>query len=311
LYAATPYGVLLTTDGGATWSLANKGIESAWRSVTAAPNDPELVYASTGAGFYRSTDAGVTWDLLPGLATEGGTVVDPSDDSVVYSGVWKSVDGGVDWTRMYIPRPDRVDSFAIDPADPSVLFAGGYGGYRSGGLYESTNAGASWTQLFRGGASNLVMTATSPSTLYFTLSGKQGGVLYKSRDRGATWHEVESAPTGVGSIAPDPSHPSTVYVSASQGVFKTADSGHSWSPTGAGLESETVISLAVDPAHQAVVFVGTIDGIFESANGGGVWRNVTGNLEVTPSGVGVSVNSAGSVVYAAIPTGVWRAQIQI
>src|SRR5580693_478217 len=107
-------------------------------------------------------DAATSWTPL-GPGNIGGRtralVIDPTAPATLYAaavdgGVWKTTDGGASWT----PTSDllaniAVNSLAIDPNDPQVLFAGTGEGYFNidravgGGIYSTTDGGASWTQL--------------------------------------------------------------------------------------------------------------------------------------------------------------------
>lgn len=50
--------------------------------------------------------------------------------------------------------------------------------------------------------------------------------------------------------------------SADSGVFKSADSGNTWSTMNAGLTSKVVWSLAVDPHDAGRVYAGANTGVF-------------------------------------------------
>ena len=87
-------------------------------------------------------------------------VVDPQHSNVVYVGlggyagqIYKTTDGGATWWVMDngIPRDDgtytdEVTALAIDPAQPSVLYAG----VRKDGVYKTIDGGANWTPLNEG-----------------------------------------------------------------------------------------------------------------------------------------------------------------
>jgi hypothetical protein len=79
-----------------------------------APSAPGTIYLGTSSlGLWRSTDCGAHWVLADG----GGT----------------PVDAGRNWT------------IAVDPNDAQTLYT--TAGYGTGGVYKSTNGGASWTQI--------------------------------------------------------------------------------------------------------------------------------------------------------------------
>ncbi|KAF0218425.1 MAG: hypothetical protein FD174_2886 [Geobacteraceae bacterium] len=81
------------------------------------------------------------------------------------------------------------------------------------------------------------------------------------------------------SLAIDPVSPSTVYAGTDgNGVFKSTDSGGSWSPANAGIPNQTVYSLAMDPASPATLYAGTNGGLFKSNDGGLSWNPASSGL---------------------------------
>ncbi|MFT3764606.1 MAG: MYXO-CTERM sorting domain-containing protein [Minicystis sp.] len=92
----------------------------------------------------------------------------------------------------------------------------------------------------------------------------------------------------VTAVAVDPSSPSTLYVGyAMGGVWKSTDSGQSWTPVMDDQPSLAVGAIAIDPAAPGTVYVGTGDpalfagyagkGIFKSTDGGKTWAAIGGD----------------------------------
>jgi hypothetical protein len=130
-------GVHKSVDGGQTWGYSNEGITlmvgggAPIFSATIDPHDYNTVWIGTQntGHLYRSTNAGVTWEARDnGITHDGrsvrGITVDPYDPNVVYAGVevssyawagqtimkrldlvkgevYKSVDAGLTWTRIW------------------------------------------------------------------------------------------------------------------------------------------------------------------------------------------------------------------
>lgn len=67
LYVGGRAGVLQSTDGGQSWKAMNEGLATLnIRTLVMSPRDPQLLFAGTnGSGLYRSTDGGVTWTKMP------------------------------------------------------------------------------------------------------------------------------------------------------------------------------------------------------------------------------------------------------
>jgi photosystem II stability/assembly factor-like uncharacterized protein len=152
IYAATFEGIFKSTDSAATWKLS--GLAAPTQQVVVDPLSPSTLYAITfsSAGVQRSSDAGATWTTvnngLPANPIIRVLLADPVTPGLVYAagaaGVYRSVNGGGAWTPILngLPSgPADVLSLAIDPGNPSILYAGS----ASGGLYRSMDRGASWT----------------------------------------------------------------------------------------------------------------------------------------------------------------------
>lgn len=170
--------------------------EAALRAETASQED----FISEGAKLG-------TWTFL-GPGNVGGRtralVIHPTNPSIMWAGgagggVWKTTNGGSTWTAL----DDRmanlsVNSIAIDPADPQVLYAGtGEGFYnvdaqRGNGIFKSIDGGNTWTQLPNSDFSEMyrvnkiVVSKLNSARIY--AATRYG--LYRSVDAGATWTKV-------------------------------------------------------------------------------------------------------------------------
>ena len=171
-------GVYRSTDGGATWQ--HLGLEDSRHisRVQVHPHDPDTVWVAAQGhlygpnetrGIYRSTDGGTTWTRTLFVDASTGAsdlTLDPSNPRVLYaamwqhrrfawriesggpgSGVWKSVDGGVTWTRLENGLPERMGKIgvAVSPARPSRVWA--MIEAEEGGLFRSDDSGSSFTRI--------------------------------------------------------------------------------------------------------------------------------------------------------------------
>lgn len=70
----------------------------------------------------------------------------------------------------------------------------------------------------------------------------------------------------------DPSNSSILYVgSFSAGVFKSTDSGASWTAKGSGLSQSNVTALRIDPTNPNTLYCATNSGLYKTTNGGDSW----------------------------------------
>ncbi len=236
----------------------------------------------------------------------------------VAGGVWKSTDAGGSWA----PTSDlianiAVGSLAMDPASPSILYAGTGEGYfnidsvRGNGIFKTSNGGATWTQLastttidFRF-VNKIVISPNRSSRLY---AATRTGV-FRSLDAGATWTQVvfPTITTGCTDLAIRTDWP-TDWLLASCGagaiiqgtIYLNRDAGGSggWAPVlgpaqgGEGAMART--SLAISPSSQNIVYAvaasnltfgnfafGGLHAVFRSTDGGATWSARVRNTSST------------------------------
>ena len=89
------------------------------------------------------------------------------------------------------PGGGYIGALAIDPSTPGTLYAGTQGGgmFRSGGVFKSTDGGATWSAANDGLPMNaqvqtLAIDPATPRTLY---AGTADGSVFRSTNGGATW----------------------------------------------------------------------------------------------------------------------------
>jgi photosystem II stability/assembly factor-like uncharacterized protein len=162
-------------------------------------------------GVYRSDDHGESWRFLSGdFGSMSGHYVQglataPGQPDVVYAclgtsydeagaerGIWKSNDGGDTWFRvkdgLNFSGNDEPrwggECVALHPLDDNEVWVGS----RAGGLWRSSDAGATWAQLGAAvfGSRNVVSICLHAGFPDHVWVGCEGGV-WVSLDRGATW----------------------------------------------------------------------------------------------------------------------------
>lgn len=150
--APTAYGLLRSSDGGATWSLSNPAGETV-QGFDVSKSDPDVVYANVASGrrAHRSTDGGTTWTATGPTIFFGVLRVHPSDSQTVYftgsaGSIWKSSDGLASVQQVYADAalaPDQyVTDIEIAPSNGNVIWAAAKGYF----VYRSSDGGATWTK---------------------------------------------------------------------------------------------------------------------------------------------------------------------
>jgi photosystem II stability/assembly factor-like uncharacterized protein len=250
-------------------------------ALAQAPSAPQTLYAAAWpGGLFVSGDGGATWRARPGLPAEGvvaDLAVDPRDPRTVYaqmSYLYRTRNGGRSWAPIG-PELVSVVGFALDTADPGMLYAA-----TTGGLYRSPDGGDTWSLSGFEGTFVLAVAADprDASTLFAATPRETGGavLVWKSSDRGATWTaatplEFFNFP-GTPYFRFDLARPDTaylffsVYPSQPAPLFRTTDGGVSWAPLPA---APGVREVAV--TTQGLLFAAGDAGIARSSDRGETW----------------------------------------
>lgn len=172
-----------------------------------------------------------------------------------------------------------VRALATDPRDPNIVYLGTTDGH----IFGSTDAGTSWRLLgLAGGNSNAVVTALivdprNSAKIYASTwtreAAGEGGGVFVSSDRGATWLESGLGSHAARALAQAPSNPDILVAGALDGVFLSPDAGRSWNrvtPT-ADDELRNFDSLAIDPENADIIYAGTFHLPWKTIDGGKHW----------------------------------------
>jgi photosystem II stability/assembly factor-like uncharacterized protein len=293
-------GILVSTDGGATWALTGASAfdRLAIAQIAVDPTDANTAYAAVN-------------DFADnGRPFAGGT------------GIYRTHDRGQTWTNTTaaIDQYDPYSAVVIDPNNPGTVYAtiGDHFGdpYATGGngIYKSTDGGDSWVKLGGGlptdpktmGRITLALAPSNSQVLYASIAGTgqpgstAHGSLFKmmrSDDGGTTWTDLtDDTPNYLwyqGAYATtlivDPADPFVVYAGGAAGVsfnewpavIRSTDGGVSWT----SLEL-TDGSVTPHADHHALAFDasgnlldGDDGGIFRLNSAAPVqWSDLNGNL---------------------------------
>jgi photosystem II stability/assembly factor-like uncharacterized protein len=341
-------GVWKTTDAGRTWQpIFDDQPTGSIGWVEVAPSDPNVIYVgsgeglqrpdlSTGDGIYKSTDAGRTWTHL-GLR-DGQQIpkiaVDPRNPNRLFvavlghpygpnteRGIFRSTDGGRTFEKVFYKDENTggkdVD---IDPSNPDIVYAtmwesqqgpwenAAWGG-TGGGVFKSTDGGATWKPLTKGLPENLAQAelAIAPSNtsrLYATVGvrsaggagggrgatggrgagagrGGAGGVnrtgIYRSDDAGETWTQTtaDARPASrIDEAVPivDPKNADTVYI-ATIVTWKSTDGGRTFVPFKGAPGGDDYQAAWINPNDPDIMLLVADQGAVVTLNGGQTWSS--------------------------------------
>ena len=214
---------------------------------------------------------------------------DPSDRMHLYLGtvngwIYESKDGGEKWARLARvgKRDDLVlDHISVDRQNPKRLLVGVWVlGSPDGGLYTSSDGGATWAEnADLHGQSIRALTNSSSDPKIYIAGTLQG--IYRSSDSGTHWKLISPAASKeiheVESIAVDPKDPQTIYAGTWHLPWKSTDGGEHWNNIKTGIiDDSDVFSIIIDPKDSKTVYASACSGIYKSDNAGDVFKKVQG-----------------------------------
>jgi photosystem II stability/assembly factor-like uncharacterized protein len=277
-----------TVNGGVSWFRSGSGLLNPYVFALAVnPRNTQTVYAANARYVQKTTDGGLHWKVAgTGLPSDEmlALAIDPIHPNTVYvgtnsysggDGVYKSSDGGATWVSASQGELGTlmVSSLAIDPTDPHTVYAGTYDlGGGEGGVFKTSNGGASWVRLTT--LVTVAALAIDPLRSTRVYAATTGSGVFKTTDGGATWRAVNQ---GLGdplmnALAIDPSKTGTIYAGAQDGVFKTLRGGATWKAVTAIEFGGLILALVADPSAPGTVYAGTAsEGVRKTTDGGRTW----------------------------------------
>jgi hypothetical protein len=261
IYGSPNTNVLwISRDRGNTWvQLGTTGVSGGISAIAVNPLDTNQILVSQGRGSssraMKSTNHGQTWTQTwaGGSFNSYGVPLEHKNyyPNLAYimgsSRFYRSDDFGSTWTLVLEGAPFNAWCDAeISPLDDKVVLLG----TTVGGIWKTTNGGASWTTKFNNGCSEIPMVAWSPSdpnVVYATRWGGCSSGMTKSTDGGETWTLISNVPSSMWSLAVDPRNPDYV-VACNYGtnMYISRNGGQSWTLTNTGLSGSGNGALIVD-----------------------------------------------------------------
>jgi photosystem II stability/assembly factor-like uncharacterized protein len=236
-------GVWKSVNGGTTYKpVFDKQAVQSIGALTIDPKYPKIVWVGTGESWTRNSVS-------------------------IGDGVYKSVDGGENWTNVGLKESERITKIVVDPTDGNTVYVCVPGKLWSDseerGVYKTSDGGRSWTKVLKGanlstGCSMMSMDPKNAKTLYAGMwdfrrkgwtfrsggdgpTAPSGSGLFKSTDGGATWNELDaksanglpSKPWGRVAVTVAPSNPNVVYAlieaePPKNGLYRSDDGGKTW-----------------------------------------------------------------------------------
>lgn len=286
IYMGTTSGwIYQTEDGGSSWTrLARLGSsydeDLVLDNIVVDEADPNTLFVGAwvldraDGGLFISHDSGATWRSVQAMRGQSirALAQAPSDRRILVAGtlrgVYRSEDGGVQWTQISPPQSleiHEVESVAIDPNRPDTIYAGTWHL-----PWKTTDGGATWHSIKDGlivdsDVFSIIIDPVQTNVVY--TSACSG--IYRSDNGGELYHKVQGIPTTARRtrvLLQDPVNRQIVYAGTTEGLYKTEDGGVTWSRmTGADV---IINDIRIDPRNTRHVLLATDrSGVLRSEDG--------------------------------------------
>ncbi len=312
LYFATlQSGLYKSTNGGQSWQFEADFAGYYFRHIKYNKFNPDLFYAVTSGGVFQYDAITQKWtELTTGVNWSGFmsiAIPSISGDTVVVGtnqGTFRTFNGGTSWENIsegFYQIDNYVMSLECDPLSPQHIYAG-----TSESIYESTAFGSSWQRLniFDESAylTDILINPTNPNLMFITT--KHDGI-YKSLNGGNDWVYLGVLGSQIHAIRFKPNSQQTLYCASYSGVFKSNNSGASWSE----ILDVGSVGLAVSIQEPDHVYTATRnDGMHISYDAGESWSASSADLQgMTVTDIYIS-SIPGSYSYICGDGSVFRAE---
>ena len=203
----------------------------------------------------------------------------------------------------------------VNSDEGKTLFMGTAGG----GVWKSTNAGASYKPLFDKHCQSigaLAIDQKNPSIVYVGTGESNmrnsvsiGNGLYKTTDGGDNWKKIGLDSTEhISKVVINPNNSDIIYVAAPgalwsnskhRGLYKSSDGGETWNKIFYIDDKTGCADLLIDPTNPEILFAsmwqfrrqpysfnsgGKTSGLYKSLDGGKTWKEITNGLPPKPFG---------------------------
>lgn len=191
----------------------------------------------TNSNTYNATNLKQT-----GQGRINAIAVDPTNSNTIYigapaGGIWKSTDGGLNWTPLTDHLPQiGVSGIAIHPTNSNIIY---------------------------------IATGDDDASDSYSVG------VWKSTDGGGSWNKTGLMPGGdpnkMNEIYINPNAPETILVATSSGVMKSTNGGDSWLQKLSG----NILDLKMKPGDANIWYAASRNRFYKSTNGGEMFSNVT------------------------------------
>lgn len=323
LIATYGQGILLTTNGGASWVSSSAGLgENYLYNLAISPANTNIVYATSDLWIWKSNNGGANWAIADTSYPDfynTALALHPTDSNIAYvgsnqvlfefnysnSGIYKTTNGSSFTPRLNGLADTYVLDMVVDPNNASIIYAATWGS----GIFRSLDGGITWAQANAGlwlpFVYALEATQGPLGTVLYAGTFYSNQAMFVSHNQGIGWTPLpDSLPTfaaqNVFDIASSDGSSVNLVIASGDGLYVTYDGGKTWVRGLLNGVNTTNITLSVErvPGIAGRMVAGTYgDGVYYSNNNGYDWLTASGENSLFIFGLSAAAGSA--EVYAA------------
>ena len=261
--------------------------------IDAVSKEPRIIYVATaGGGVWKSTTGGTIFKSIFDKYTQsiGCLTIDQAHPDTVWvgtgesnmrnsvsvgDGLYKTTDGGTNWTKVGLDSTEHIAKIVIHPSNSNIVYVAAPGPLwsdsKNRGLYKTTDGGKTWEKILyvdeKTGCADVIVNPNNPDIIYAAMwqfrrtaysfdSGGKTSALYKSSDGGKTWKKLQNGlpkeDYGRIALAIAPSEPNrllAIVESQNTGLYLSEDDGENWK------QQSTTSNVASRPFYFSVIKV--------------------------------------------------------
>ncbi|MBI2793384.1 MAG: T9SS type A sorting domain-containing protein [Ignavibacteria bacterium] len=273
-YPGFTYGVIKSTDGGATWSATGLSMTPEQNNVIARlwvdPSNANIAIATTYTGLRKTTDGGATWNLVSASLQFRDLIANPFASNQLYAttfsngggaSIFRSSDAGNTWTLILsVAEANRI-RLAVTKDDPKIVGAVASSASTNGlfAIYKSSDYGLTFVK------------SVPPQNL---LGWSATGNDWQYGGQGFYDLAMEISPTDADK-----------WFVGGVNAWRSTNGGQSWvlSADWTGNNAPWVHAdhhFMKYSATQNVIYTASDGGIARSTNNGVSWRDVSNGLKI-------------------------------
>ena len=269
-------GLFRSLDFGRTWEHIPESGDLARSDVYElhfSPDNSNVIYVASSSGLYKSDDSGDKWErvTLGSLSSVLSFAQDPNNSLRMY--VAGDSDSGShifktrqeDFYEVYSNIDDEIVGIWVDTFDAVTVYAG----TRKGFFLESKDFGESWRVNREFGAS--IRGLKILEDVMYVIVGDD--TLFRSSNRGISWVNITPRVSGIRQITVSPHNENVLYLTTSDGLFRSQNRGDSFSKIDILAEDSSELSaVALDAQKPGVIYIGIGNQVHKTNDSGATWQ---------------------------------------